>query len=578
MKCNGFTYDLAKIARIVATGKSVDDVLWAIVEETVSLCGCDMGFLAIVNNDLGQLDLQYVVGRNRERKNPMPSLKVNEKSIISYVATTQQSRLSTDVRNDEYYIEYFPGMRSELAVPLVDSNRRTRGVLNLESSESDTFTESRVTAVEALVNLATSAITISDHADRESALIQIGRELNEISELHVILQRVIDVTAKALRCEHCSLFLIDETTGKLVLRATRGLHGDLVGKAFYDIGEGLTGSTVKDQRPIRLVNPAKDRRWAGKFQEVANSEVGAYVAVPVYSRQGVIGVIRAQRCKSVYHWFPNDFTDDDERILTAIAAQLGVALDNARLVEQLVKTERMAAWGEMSARLAHMIGNRVFAIKGDINELEYQMRQNEIKVDDTSKLTDSIKSGIFMLEGILSEFREFVKATHLDLEEVSLNDIVKEAVDEGLPKRLQIKTRIKLGSKLPGIMADPIKLKRCFSELIENSVSFRSEGQKISVTTSPATLKSIRVLKPGNHAARYVQVKFEDKGPGVDQDDKSRIFDAFFTSRAKGMGLGLSIVKSIVEAHGGTIYENGTPGKGAKFTIVLPCEEQVETS
>lgn len=76
------------------------------------------------------------------------------------------------------------------------------------------------------------------------------------------------------------------------------------------------------------------------------------MAVPISIHRGVIGVIRVQRKKSPYKWFTNDFTEDDERILTTIAAQLGIALDNRRLVDQLVKAERMAAWGDMSARSA----------------------------------------------------------------------------------------------------------------------------------------------------------------------------------------------------------------------------------
>ena len=71
-----------------------------------------------------------------------------------------------------------------------------------------------------------------------------------------------------------------------------------------------------------------------------------------------------------------------------------------------------------------------------------------------------------------------------------------------------------------------------------------------------------------------MQVRFEDNGPGVPTKNKPKIFDAFYTSRAKGMGLGLSIVKGVVEAHGGVIYESGTPGSGATFTIVLPARER----
>ena len=168
------------------------------------------------------------------------------------------------------------------------------------------------------------------------------------------------------------------------------------------------------------------------------------MAVPIRIHRGLIGVIRVQRKKSPYKWFPNDFTDDDEGILTTIAAQLGITLDNRRLIDQVVKTERMAAWGEMSARSAHMIGNRVFAIKGDVNELEWLISREQIDKEDALKLSENIKNGIFLLEEILNEFREFVKATQLDIEPVDLNALVRQSIDEGFPKRSTISIETKL--------------------------------------------------------------------------------------------------------------------------------------
>jgi signal transduction histidine kinase len=72
------------------------------------------------------------------------------------------------------------------------------------------------------------------------------------------------------------------------------------------------------------------------------------------------------------------------------------------------------------------------------------------------------------------------------------------------------------------------------------------------------------------HSQEYIQIEFADQGPGVPEDLKKRIFQPFFTSRVKGMGLGLSIVKGIIEAHQGLLRETGTPGEGARFLIFLP--------
>lgn len=580
LRCTGLKMDpalLARVSRLVVTGESVDDVLRAILEEAVAACGAARGFLALVDHDRGELDVRYTAGSGWTEAKRLGRLKVSEETgrgITSHVAATAQPYRSGNVLEDPYYIMSFEDVRSEMAIPLVDDVGRTRGVINIESLDHDAFHLEHECMVSGFADLATIAITVADHRAREAALVQIGKELNRFSDANEILQRVLDVAAEALKFEDCSLFLIDVVTDKLVLRASRGTLAKQIGVASYELGEGLTGWTAEHGQPVRVVDPRSDPRWKGRFEEIPSREVAAYMAVPIKIHRGVIGVIRVQRRKSPYKWFPNDFTEDDERILTTIAAQLGIALDNRRLVDQLVKAERMAAWGDMSARSAHMIGNRVFAIKGDINELEYLLQQTKIEPRVALDLMESIKKGIFLLEELLNEFREFVKATQLDLEGADLNELVKESIDEGFPKRSETKLTLKLAPSLPSVKVDPKKLKRCFSEIMENSVNFLPEGGDITVTTSLADSRSKKWLRPGLQSGDYVQVRFEDDGPGIEMEKKPRIFNPFYSTRAKGMGLGLSIVKGIVEAHNGAIYENGRPGKGARFTILLPYDKQ----
>jgi len=565
---------VAEISRLIVTNESVSKVLATILEEAVRACAAVRGFLAIVDHDRGELDVRYTAGEGWSEEKRLGRLKVSEETgrgITSHVAATAKAYNSPDVERDPYYIRSFEDVNSEIAVPLVDTNGRTRGVLNLESTERGWFTDEHERFASVLGNLGVIAMALADHRAREAALVQIGKELHGFTDARAILQKVLDVAAEALKFEDCSLFMIDRASGKLVLKASRGPLKKQIGHASYEIGEGLTGWTVQRKEPIRVTRPSDDPRWRGLYEELPSADVGAFMAVPIIGRSGAIGVLRVQRKKSPYKWFPNDFTDDDERILATIAGQLAVALDNVRLVDQLVKTERLAAWGEMSARSAHMIGNRVFAIKGDVNEIEYLLEAGVIDPADAHRLVDSIKNGIFLLEEILNEFREFVKATQLDLVEADVNELVRESVEEGFPKRSATVLKMNLAPDLPRINADPKKLKRCFGELMENAVNFQPEGGEIHVSTFIADARCKKWLKPSRQSGRYVAIRFEDTGPGIEAENKPKIFNPFFTSRAKGMGLGLSIVKGIVDAHDGTIYESGTPGKGARFTVLLPA-------
>ena len=564
---------ITEISRLVVTSDSIREVLQTILEESVRACDGVRGFLALVDHDRGELDVRYTAGQDWSEEKRVGRLRVSEETgrgITSHVAATGLPYNCADVSDDPYFIRSFEDVKSELAVPVVDGHQRTRGVMNIQSTGLGMFTDEHVGVALALADLAGVAMLVADHRAREAALVQIGKELNTFTNAQAILQKVLDVAAEALKFEDCSLFLIDRATGHLVLRASRGTLKRQIGRANYEIGVGLTGWTAKERKPLRVVDPSNDPRWRGLYEELPSGEIGAFMAVPIIGRNGVTGVLRVQRKKSPYKWFVNDFTDDDESILSTIAGQLAIALDNVRLVDQLVKTERLAAWGEMSARSAHMIGNRVFAIKGDVNEIEYLLQSGSVEREDARKLIDSIKNGIFLLEEILNEFREFVKATQLDTIEADLNDLVRQAVDEGFPKRSATVLRTQLEEGLPAVNVDPSKLKRCFGELMENAVSFQPEGGEIVVSTGMADAKAKKWLKPGQQKGKFVAVTFEDNGPGVAAENKPKIFNPFFTSRAKGMGLGLSIVKGIVDAHDGAVYESGTPGKGAKFTILLP--------
>lgn len=566
-----------RISRLIATSDTVDDVLQTILEESVRATDSARGFLAIVDRDRGELNARYAAGSGWTEERRISRLKVSEETgrgITSHVAATGKPYCSSNVLEDPYYIMSFDDVRSELAVPLVDSYRRTLGVINVESTELDAFSEDHEKALTALADLGTIAMTVFEYRTREQALLQIGQELASLAEEQEILQQVIDVTADVLKFEDCSLFLIDPASGKLVLRASRGALSRQIGKATYELGQGLTGWTAQHHEVVRLAQPHKDPRWLGRFEELPADEVGAFMAVPVRGHRDEIGVLRVQRKKSAYKWFPNDFTDDDERILTSIATQLGTALDNARLVRQVVKAERMAAWGEMSARSAHMIGNRVFAIKGDINELKHLCTMSQFDAEGAIRLSNSIEKGIFLLEELLNEFREFVKATQTELEESDVNTLVREAINESFPKRTKVKLKLDLADGLPSVEADGTKLKRAISELIENSLSFIPGRGDIEVSTAMADAESKRLLRPRQKSGQFVQIRLVDSGPGIDRESKPKIFNPFYTSRAKGMGLGLSIVKGIIDAHNGVIFESGIPGEGAKFTILLPVPKE----
>ena len=554
--------------------------------QAMALIGADRAFVALANDDTGELNLVATAGAGWTDEFRAMRLKIGDASknghsrppaegrtgITSHVAATGRPYITGDVNADPYYFPFFDDVISEIAVALVDGNGRTQGVINCQSVARDHFHAHHLQILQTLADIAVMRLMMDNYRARETALVEIGKDLTALADTGHLMRRVVDVAAEVLRFEDCSLFVLDKDKNQLVLQASRGGLVPSIGQAVYPQGEGLTGWVGQHGMPIRITDLKGDPRWRGRYEEFPPEDVGAFLAVPIYGRNGVLGVLRVLRRKGVAPWFRREFTDDDESVLATIASQLGAALENSRILDRLVNTERMAAWGEMSAKAAHMIGNRTFAIKGDLNELEYRLSEPDDKRDSFRVLAEGIRRGIFRLEEILQEFRDFVRATQLSLSPCDLNDIVRQCVDESFPKRSKVTLTLELDPTLPPVLADAARLKRAFSELIENSVSFQPDGGTLLVRTCRTTPAEGQALAGLPRTRAYVQVEFADTGPGIADDLKPRIFTPFYTSRARGMGLGLSIVKGILEAHRGNVAEVGVWGEGARFLVFLPAK------
>jgi signal transduction histidine kinase len=201
--------------------------------------------------------------------------------------------------------------------------------------------------------------------------------------------------------------------------------------------------------------------------------------------------------------------------------------------------------------------------------------------DEARLLMENITRGIYRLEEILGEFRDFVLATQLHARPHDINQIMRNVTAESFPRNSNIDLVLNLTPQLPPVSADEAKLKRAFSELIENSIDFQPHGGMLTIRTGLAADETVRELARQPMHRPVLQIEFIDHGPGLSEQDRERVFTPFYTRKAKGMGLGLSIVKGIVEAHHGVIREVGQSGElsvsvtrnkaaGAHFVILLP--------
>ncbi len=545
-----------------------DALLKAILEESLDVVNATRGTISLVDYRTGELVTKFVAGAGWTEERAELRFKITHEpgnSISSYVAYSGVPYICLDVTKDPYYYPLFPDTRSELAVPLMGRGGRVLGVLNVESEKVNAFGTNELKVLSVLASIAAFALSLATYQTREKALIELGKELAATPDIDTLLERVTEVASRLLDADDCSLFLLDKSINRLVLRASRGLLRSMVGKATYRLGEGLTGWVALNNKPARINGVVNDPRWKGLYLELKPEEISAFMAVPVRGRNEVMGVLRVLRKKAHPSAPYYLFSEEDEELLFTLANQLGAALEREELQRRLFTMQHIATIGELAARTAHMIGNKVFAMKGALKELGLQLNNLNIS-ESIQRLLGSAERALYEIETLLQDLRDFVKATQLNLQPVCLSDLVKELVQDYAQEFPQISFELQMDEQPIWVKGDEDKLRSAIGELIENSVHFLKEGGKITVRLTKSTWV-------GQKHARLI---IRDTGPGIPEKIKEQIFQPFFTTRAKGMGLGLAIVKGIVDAHGGTIEERGREGEGALFIITLPAIEPMQ--
>lgn len=550
---------LASVFAEVAAEPVPERALDALVRGARDLLNARHTLLARLNVEEGYLETAFRAGVAPDDAPPRPRMAVQQESnIVGSVAVTGEPRSQADSAGNRTYNPLFPSTRSELAVPIKDRHGRLRAVLHAESDKAGAFSHIETELAESLAALAGSVLAREAALRREEALSRIVRSLDAVRSEEALVDRVIGVAEEVLDFQACSIFLLDERIDRFVLRGTTGVLRPSIGLLSYSRSEGFTGWVCDRGEPILLDNPQGDSRWRGKYVEIPSDQIASFLAVPIVKRGRSAGAIRVLRRKTENPYLDNRFTPDDLRLMQAVADGFATGLENLRLIEHTIRNERMVAWGELSAKSSHMIGNRVFALKGDVNEFGHLLEEPELDRNSLSELHRDLRANLIRIEEILQDFRDFVSATQLNRQPGDLNELVRETVEEVFPKRTETELELNLG-EVPPVRFDGKKLRRAVSELVENALHHMEQGTlRVETCVDPAT----------GHA----RIEIEDSGPGVPDDEKSRIFQPFFSNRVKGMGLGLSIVKGIVDAHAGEVHECGVPGKGAKFVIQLPVE------
>jgi len=545
--------NLYKLSEIITSTLEPKEVLSLIIDAAVRISGATSGSLRLIDLEALTLRLEVACGLS-EGASGLSELKIGE-GVTGWVAKTGKPLLVPDVTRDERYVVMDDNIRSELAVPLVLEGQ-VIGVVNVNSTKLDAFTQEDLELLSTLASQSAKVIqnaklydALRRKANELSTLFNVGKIITGTLNLEEVLNQIVEKASYLMNTKLCSLMLLNEDGMELIIKAVHGGSPDYAQRPNLKVDESLIGGVVKTKRPLTALDVRQVPGY--KYLDLARREgLCSLLSVPLIFKEQVIGII------NVYKSTQDKFTSDEIGLLSNLADQSAMAIQNARLYEQMMnleegirRIEKLGVLGELAVEVAHEVRNPLTIIK---------MLLHALKVDN-SKDVEVIEGEIDRINKIVTQFLDYARPGEPVLKEIDVNRILDTTLIL-LSHRLN-KRKIELVKDLPSVprlSADPDKLEQAFLNLFLNAIDAMPSGGRLKVSTRTSN--------------GYVQIEIGDSGVGIPPQIKNKLFKPFTTTKEGGLGLGLSVVHRIVEGHKGRIAVESTPEHGTAFTISLPLE------
>jgi signal transduction histidine kinase len=412
---------------------------------------------------------------------------------------------------------------------------------------------------------AVEQLLFKDKYDYRETLGKFSKAMVTILDLQSLSKRIIETITQTMGVEKASLFLWDEGKGgyslfesknvKMSPPSTLFFKNDPLPHYLQKIGEIIIREELAKGANIPELNDVISK------MSLLESEV----SIPLISKGQLVGMI------NLSHKFTKDiYSHEDIELLSTLANQTAVTIENARLYEDLKKSksyirraDRLASLGTLTAGLAHEIRNPLVAIKTLTQLLPERLDDEEFR----NQFLKIAAGEVDRISSLVTELLEFARPSDPKLELEDINAILDGMIllVSTETKKKQIAISKYYTSNLPPAQIDREQIKQVFLNILLNAIEATRENGEITVKTRP-------FLRPDGEP--YVQIEFTDTGCGIPGEYLEDIFNPFFTTKSTGSGLGLSISNQIIQDHSGYINVESQLNKGSSFFINLPVNQQ----
>jgi signal transduction histidine kinase len=583
--------ELAALYDVTATvnqSRDPDVVLREVVHKVLQLTGFDAARVYLFDTETEGLRLKLHEGLTPEFAAEVVSYRAGE-GIDGKVAASGEPAFFYDIQNDPLYDSMArigrartAGFRTLMSFPL-RSKTRTLGTINfLSRTPRNLSARDRVMLLSmanqicvALENAKLFQQTVAG-AKEISALYDVTKTVNQSLDLGAVLQEVIEKFNEIFRFRSTRIYLADPQTGDLRVQASYSMDGKGSDRVrTFRRGEGIIGKVAESGEPMIF----EDLRTDSRYQQMSSSkntrETGnAFLAIfPIMAKFKTVGTILCNGSA------PRRLTPGEIQLIASMAAQIGVAVENARLYSETkqktleleranremleasrAKADFLAAMShELRTPLNVIIGNADLCRDGFLGDLSVKQKDAIEKILRYSRILLKLISDVLTLTKIEA------KKMSIDPSTFEIAEVIEQV--ETYVEQLNHNGRVSISWNVPSnlrpLTTDALKLEEILQNLIGNAYKFTPSG-------------SIEIRVRDLRRKRRIEFAVSDTGIGIKPEDLDKIFDEFHqleeahTGSYFGVGLGLSIIKKYLDLMKGDIRVESTPGAGSTFTFTLP--------
>ena len=390
-------------------------------------------------------------------------------------------------------------------------------------------------------------------------ILEISRALRSTAPLDDLFREIVDGVVEFSGAERAFLLTVDER-GRIRIPVARSREREPISEPQQQVSRRIVSEVLEKARSMRITDAGGAY---AKAESVVNLDLRSIMCAPMMRGSMVVGMLYVDNRSRA-----GQFTGADQELLDIFAAQAAIALENARLVREFARDEKIRVMGNLAGGVAHDFNNLLTAILGRAQQMA------ELTDDDRIRGgLDTIMKAAQDGSVVVSRLQEFTRTRREGtFRSVNLGEVITDVLEftrtrwEG--DALRRGQRIEIVREVPShvwVLGNLAEVREVFTNLVLNSVAAMPEGGALTIRVSVENER--------------VETVVEDTGQGMTEEARESIFDPYFTTRgSEGSGLGMSIVYNIVLRHEGTIRVESAPGEGTRVVVSLPLAEPMEHS